>query len=65
VQAVVGVRLLTPETLIQLPPLLDAASQSVVASVGTLDAELLVVLNATRIVPESVWQLIEKAEERS
>lgn len=65
VEAVVGVRSLTSATLIPLPPLLDGASHSVVASVGTLDKELLVVLRATRIVPESVWQVIEKAEERS
>ncbi len=54
-EAVLGIREL-PGTLSLLPPLLADASAEAVAAVGRLDAELLVVLEAARLVPESVWQ---------
>ena len=41
-----------------LPPLLRDATGEVIAAVGTLDAELLLVLQSGRLVPESVLQRI-------
>jgi purine-binding chemotaxis protein CheW len=55
VDAVVGVRPFQPSALAQLPPLLRDASREVVASIGTLDDGLLVVLNAGRLLPPAAW----------
>jgi purine-binding chemotaxis protein CheW len=41
-----------------LPPLLFGRGADFVAAIGTIDAALLWVLEAIRIVPESVWQAI-------
>jgi purine-binding chemotaxis protein CheW len=59
VDEVLDVRELAPESLGALPPLLGDASSDVVSAIGTLDTELLVVLRATRAVPESVWRSLE------
>ncbi len=53
-EAVLGVRAL-PEALSSLPPLLADASAESVSALGRLDQELLVVLEATRLVPGPVW----------
>jgi purine-binding chemotaxis protein CheW len=59
VDAIVGVRALSAETLRQLPPLLRDAAEDLVARIGTLDDELLVVLKAGRIVPDEVFRAVE------
>ena len=61
VDAVIGVRRL-PARLQELPPLLRAASPLLVSALGTLDAELLLVLQAARLVPDAVLQAIDQAE---
>ncbi|HEY8551618.1 MAG TPA: chemotaxis protein CheW [Vicinamibacterales bacterium] len=53
VDRVVGVRSL-PD-LARLPPLLTGAAREAVSAVATLDSELLVVLDAARLVPPDVW----------
>ena len=53
VEEVLGVRELEPAEAEDLPPLLGAGTESVVASVGVLDAALLVVLRGARLVPPS------------
>lgn len=53
--AVIGIRALQAELTKELPPLLRDASADVIASVGSLDARLLVVLSSTRLLPESAW----------
>lgn len=58
VEEVLGVRALSGVTLQELPPLLGEPSGLTVAAVGTLDAELLVVLRAARVVPESTWMAL-------
>jgi purine-binding chemotaxis protein CheW len=58
VEGVLGVRAISAELLRDLPPLLRGARREVVAAVGSLDAELLVVLAAGHLVPESVWSTI-------
>ena len=42
-----------------LPPLLRGASADVVAAVGALDARLLLVLEAARIFPDSMWATLQ------
>lgn len=54
VEAVLGVRDISPGILQQLPPLLRGASTEVVSAIGTLDAEFLVVLRAARLLTEAV-----------
>jgi purine-binding chemotaxis protein CheW len=59
VDAVLGVRSLLPEALEELPPLLRDASSDVIARIGTLDADLLVVLTCAKLVPPGVWALLD------
>lgn len=53
-EEVLGIRTIAAGTLSELPPLLQDAFGDAVAAIGALDAELLFVLRAARIVPESV-----------
>jgi purine-binding chemotaxis protein CheW len=55
VDGVIGIRALTRESLEAVPPLLADASCEMVEVLGSLDAELLVVLRSGRIVPDSLW----------
>lgn len=59
VEAVLGVRRLSESALRELPPLLGGASAEAVSAVGTLDGQLLFVLSTARIVPESVWAVLD------
>ncbi len=54
VDAVLGVEVIPDAVLHDLPPLVEGASGDVIAAIGALDAELLVVLRSARLVPESV-----------
>lgn len=56
VDGVVGVRRLSAESLQELPPLLQDIGADIISSVGTLDAELLVVLRDACVIPESLWE---------
>jgi purine-binding chemotaxis protein CheW len=58
VDEVLGVDEIADETSSTLPPLLRASSE-VVARLGTLDAELLCVLDTARLVPDPVWEATE------
>jgi purine-binding chemotaxis protein CheW len=55
--AVVGVRAL--EEGPGMPPLLGGAGSGAVSAIRALDAELLVVLESARIVPDVVWAAID------
>ena len=59
VEKIVGVRGLAAVSLQDLPPLLREANADLVAAIGMLDSELLLVLQTARIVPESVWQALQ------
>jgi purine-binding chemotaxis protein CheW len=59
VDAVLDVRSLAAGLLADIPPLLREAGNDVVSVVGALDTQLLLVLEAARLVPESVWSAIE------
>jgi purine-binding chemotaxis protein CheW len=61
VDDVVGVRAVTRERCRELPPVLRHADSAVIAALGALDDELLVVLASARIVPESTWVAISEA----
>lgn len=59
VERVIGVRELAAESIEDIPPLLCEADAGVVAAIATLDAELLLVLQAARLIPESVWDALD------
>jgi purine-binding chemotaxis protein CheW len=59
VDEVVGVRRIEPELLSRLPPVLGGAHRDWVSAIGARDTELLVVLDAARVIPDDAWQAIE------
>ena len=62
VDSVVGLRRLDSAQLGTLPPLLVDVHAELVASFGTLDAQLLLVLRAARMVPDEVWASLAALE---
>ena len=59
VDAVLDVRSLPAGAVADIPPLLREAGADLVSAIGALDTELLLVLEAARLVPESIWGAIE------
>lgn len=59
VDDVVGVRAIDEKSVSDLPPLLARASVRVVSAIGTLDTDLLMVIQTVRLVPEAVWSVLE------
>jgi purine-binding chemotaxis protein CheW len=55
VDAILGLQRIEDSDLRALPPLLGGADAGVVIEIGRLDADLIVVLDSARLVPESVW----------
>ncbi len=62
VDSVVGLRNLDSAQLAELPPLLRDVAADLIESCGILDAQLLLVLHAARIVPDEVWSSLAAAE---
>jgi purine-binding chemotaxis protein CheW len=62
VTAVIGLRELDEVRVEDMPPLLREAQGDVVEAIGVLDAQLLLVLRASRIVREEVWQALSARE---
>lgn len=62
VDHVLGVSRIDRKAVADLPPLLAHANVDVVAAIGTLDAELLMVLRSARLVPEAVWAALEAGD---
>ena len=60
VEEVLGVRALARGPARDLPPLLTRAGADTIAAVASLDAHLLMVLQATRMIPPPVWDLLEQ-----
>lgn len=58
VDAVIGVRGLVTSQLAALPSLATGASSAVIESIGTLDAQLLIVLRAARLFSDDVARSI-------
>jgi purine-binding chemotaxis protein CheW len=61
VDAVVGIRSVEGASLEQLPPLLRESQAEQVDALGTLDAELLLVLEHTRLLTEAHFRLLAEA----
>jgi purine-binding chemotaxis protein CheW len=59
---VIGLRELDAIREEEMPPLLREARADVVEAIGILDAQLLLVLRASRLVPEEVWQTLSAGE---
>jgi purine-binding chemotaxis protein CheW len=57
VGAVLGVRTLAGDSA--LPPLLKQAAHGAIQTLGSLDRELLLVLEGARLVPEEVYALLD------
>ena len=65
VDEIVGVRTIPPDRFGDLPPLLRNARRSVVETIGTLDAELFMLLNTARILPDEFFEAIEATRRAS
>jgi purine-binding chemotaxis protein CheW len=61
VDEVLGVRSLPADDRVSLPPLLRDAGSEVVAALGRLDAELLLILQASRAWTDEAWHALEAA----
>lgn len=59
VEGVIGVHALPAAALAAVPALLSGAANETVSAISTLDAQLLLVLQSARLVPESVWAAID------
>lgn len=62
VEGVVGVRALDRGGLRELPPLLAMVRTETIAAIGVRERELLVVLDAARVVPPSAWATLRGME---
>ncbi len=62
VEDVLGVRDLDSSTFERLPPLHAGAHGDAIHAVGALDRQLLVVLEAARVVPDEVWRTMSEAK---
>jgi purine-binding chemotaxis protein CheW len=60
VDAVLGIRRFDAGAFSQLPPLLCDAAGETVSAIGAKDAELMFALRAARIVPDSVFDELER-----
>lgn len=63
VGSVLGVRPIPPDSFHDLPPLLHEAGSEVVASIGLLDAELLLVLQSSRLLARDAWAVLDGSRE--
>ena len=61
VDAVIDVKRIELEAVSRLPPLLGNVRHDWVSAIGTLDAELLIVLDAARVLPDDSWRAIERS----
>jgi len=62
VDEVMGVRELDPSVLQQMPSLLQSADSETIEAIGTLEGELLIVLRASKMLSEEIWQSLEMGE---
>jgi purine-binding chemotaxis protein CheW len=59
VDDVLGIRALNADLVEGIPLLLHAVENSNVAAITVLDAELLLVLQSARVIPEDVWETLD------
>jgi purine-binding chemotaxis protein CheW len=62
VDAVVGVVEIPLSSMDVLPLLFQGAGVDAISAIGTLDAELLIVLRSARLIPEMFWAALEAGE---
>ncbi len=62
---VVGIRELEAARVEEMPPLLREARADVIEAIGVLDAQLLLVLRASRLLSEEIWQTLSTGEKPS
>lgn len=60
VDAVIGFERVMPEAMAGVPALLAEARPDVIAALGVLDRQLLLVLETARIVPDQVWASLDQ-----
>ena len=65
VEAVLGVFRLEQSLRQELPPLLQGANADIVTAVSVRDRQILLVLQATQLVPDAVWRELEAKEKAS
>ncbi|HVW24990.1 MAG TPA: chemotaxis protein CheW [Polyangiaceae bacterium] len=65
VESVIGVRTVDVTALDVFPPLLGESNADKVALLGALQGELLLVLRAGRLVPESIWAELARGNSES
>lgn len=65
VDEVIGLRDIHASRIDALPALLQGAGAELIEAIGAADAHLLVVLHATRVVPDEVWVALGAAVEAS
>jgi purine-binding chemotaxis protein CheW len=56
---VLGIRAIEADLFKQLPPLLRDAAAETITAIGTLDAELLFLLHAARIIPQDLFDRLD------
>jgi len=61
VDSVLGLRGISAASLRELPALLGEADNKAVAAIGTLDTELLLLLNSTRLLSNDAWSVFDAA----
>ncbi len=64
VDSVVGLKNLNAAQLADLPPMLRDVATDLISAVSTREAQLLLVLQASRLVPDEVWAGLATAEAR-
>lgn len=62
VEQVVGIVDLSGAQFATLPPLLGGVRSDVVETIGSLDSDLLVLLRTARMVPDAVWDEINRSK---
>ena len=65
VEQVFGIRRLGSAELTSLPALVDSGASGPIERLATLDSQLLRVLRATSVLPDSVWSALSGAEATS
>ncbi|RDU98015.1 chemotaxis protein CheW [Trinickia dinghuensis] len=63
VDEVIGIRQVSPTLRADVPPLLHPSNSEIVAAIGTLDAELLVVLQSAHLISDELWHAINHSAE--
>ena len=62
VDDVIGVRRLANEASAAMPPLLRTTDAGLIDTITTLDAELILILEATYVIPDAVWEALDSMQ---